>query len=194
MAANAAIQSGLTQRIPQGTSRMFYASFEARFVAAILDLLMMFVIAALLLIAGSLVILVSSDFEKTDPTATSIAIFWGCAGAILPCFLLYFFVGLAWKGQTVGSGVMRLRVVRSDGRPLGAIGAAGRVLGLLAYLLVIGLGIMVAVGVRESSGQAAIAIGVSLFLVFTGFVMAAFDRRRRTLQDRIAGTIVVKVV
>ncbi|MFN0096890.1 MAG: RDD family protein [Dehalococcoidia bacterium] len=190
--AAAAANAATMQRTQRPGGRMRYASFESRFVAAVLDLLVMFIIAAILVIAGSLVVLVSSDFERTDPTSTSIAIFWGCVGATLPAFLLYFFIGFALKGQTVGAAVMQLRVVRSDGRALGPIGAAGRVIGLLVYVLIAGAGILLAVAFRNSTGQAAIAIGVALFLVFVGFVMAVFDGRRRTLQDRIAGTIVVR--
>jgi uncharacterized RDD family membrane protein YckC len=173
--------------------RIRYASFEARVAAAALDVLVLFIIAALLITAGSLVVLISSDFEKVDPSATAINIFWGCAGAIVPAFLLYFFIGLAWKGQTVGAAVMQVMIIRSDGRPLGVLGSMARVIGLLSYPLIIAAGVIVAFIFRDSATKAGAAIGVAFFLAVLGFLLAAFDSHRRTLHDRIAGTIVVRI-
>jgi uncharacterized RDD family membrane protein YckC len=173
--------------------RIRYASFEARVAAATLDLLVLFIIAALLITAGSLVVLISSDFEKVDPTATAINIFWGCAGAIVPAFLLYFFIGLAWKGQTIGAAVMQLMVIRSDGRPLGVLGAMVRVIGLLAYPLIIAVGVIVAFIFRDSAAEAGGAVGGAFLIAALGVLWAVFDSHRRTLHDRIAGTIVVRI-
>src|SRR5690348_17069935 len=61
--------------------RISYASFESRVAAGALDVLVLFIIASLLVSAGSLVVLISSDFEKVDPSGTSINIFWACAGS-----------------------------------------------------------------------------------------------------------------
>lgn len=174
--------------------RIHYASFESRVAAGALDVLVMFIIASLLVTAGSLVVLISSDFEKVEPTETALNIFWMCVGAIPPALLLYFFIGLAWKGQTIGASVMQLMVIRSDGRPLGVLGAMARVIGLLIYLLIIALGVIVAFAFRNSTAIAAAAISAAFLLAAFGFVWAAFDSRRRTLHDRIAGTIVVRLV
>jgi len=56
-----------------------------------------------------------------------------------------------------------IRVVRTDGRPVG-VGAA--LLRLVGYLF-------------------------STLLLFAGFLMIAFDRQRRGMHDRLADTIVV---
>jgi uncharacterized RDD family membrane protein YckC len=173
--------------------RIRYASFESRVAAAILDVLVLFIIASLLVTAGSLVVLISSDFEKVDPSSTAINIFWGAVGTILPAFLLYFFVSLAWKGQTIGAAVMQIMVIRSDGRPLGVLGAIARVIGLLAYVLLIGVGIVIGYALRDSATQAAFVIGAAFLLAALGFLWAAFDSHRRTLHDRLAGTIVVHI-
>ncbi|MCC6381481.1 MAG: RDD family protein [Dehalococcoidia bacterium] len=173
--------------------RINYASFESRVAAGTLDLLVLFIIASLLVTVGSLVVLISSDFERTDPSSTSINIFWGCVGLIPPALLLYLFVSFAWKGQTVGAAVMQLMVIRSDGRPLGVLGAMARVIGLLAYALIVAAGVIAAYALRGSTAQAAAAVGVAFFLTAAGFLWAAVDRHRRTLQDRIAGTIVVRI-
>ncbi len=173
--------------------RIRYASFESRVAAGILDILVLFIIASLLVTAGSIIVLISSDFEKVDPSATAINTFWGFVGAIPAVHLLYFFVSLAWKGQTVGAAVMQIMVVRSDGRPLGVLGSMARVIGLLIYVLFLAAGLIVAYAVRDSAPQAAIAVGVAFLLAALGFLIAAFDGHRRTLHDRIAGTIVVHV-
>lgn len=181
------------ERGPHPATRLQYASFESRLAAAILDVLVLFIIASLLVTAGSLIVLISSDFERVDPSATSINIFWGTVGAILPAYLLYFFVSFAWKGQTVGNAVMQTMVIRSDGRPLGVLGAAARLIGLLAYVLLLAIGLAVSYALRDSVLQAAIAVAVSVLLVTLAVLWAAFDSHRRTLHDRLAGTIVVHI-
>ena len=174
--------------------RLHYASFEARVAAGALDVLVMFIIAALLVTAGSVIVLISSDFEKVEPSSTALNAFWVCVGCIPPALLLYFFVGFAWKGQTIGASVMQLMVIRSDGHPLGVLGAMARVVGLLIYVLIASGGIIAAYAFREDSVIAAAAIGGSFVIAALGFIWAAFDRHRRTLHDRIAGTIVVRLV
>ena len=181
------------ERGPRPAVRIQYASFESRLAAVILDVLVLFIIAALLVTAGSLVVLISSDFEKVDPSATSINIFWATVGAILPAYLVYFFVSFAWKGQTIGAAVMQIMIIRADGRPLGVLGAVARVIGLLAYVLLLALGLAISYALRDSVAQAAIAVAVSVLLVTLGVLWAAFDSHRRTLHDRLAGTIVVHI-
>lgn len=179
---------------PRPAVRINYASFESRVAAGTLDLLVLFIIAALLVTVGSLVVLISSDFERTDPSSTAINIFWGCVGLIPPAILLYLFIALAWKGQTIGAAVMQLMVIRSDGRPLGVLGSIARVIGLLAYALIIAAGVIAAYALRSSTVQAGAALFVAFLLVALGFIWAAFDQHRRTLHDRIAGTIVVRIL
>lgn len=190
-------RSATPRDVPRGSRppfRIHYASFESRVAAGALDLLVMFIISSLFVIAGSLVVLISSDFERVEPSSTALNIFWVCVAAIPPALLLYFFIGLAWKGQTVGASVMQLMVIRSDGRPLGVLGSMARVIGLLVYVLIVALGIIVAFAFRDSTAIAAAVIGVTFLLAAFGFIWAAFDSRRRTLHDRIAGTIVVRLV
>lgn len=173
--------------------RLRYASFESRVAAGTLDVLVLFIIASLLVTVGSVVVLISSDFEQVDPSNTAINIFWGSVGAIPPAFMLYFFVALAWKGQTVGAAVMQLMVIRSDGRPLGVLGSVARLIGLLLYVLILGAGIVAAFLWRDSALQAGLAVGIAFLVAAFGFLWSAFDTRRRTLHDLIAGTIVVRI-
>jgi uncharacterized RDD family membrane protein YckC len=191
-----AVSSASTRSGPRPSRpavRVSYASFESRVAAGALDVLVLFIIAALFAVAGAMVVLISSDFERVDPSGTAINIFWACIGAIAPAFLLYFFIALAWKGQTVGAAVMALMVIRSDGRPLGVLGAMARVIGQLAYVLILAAGALAAFAVRDRMLLAAIAVGVACLLAALGFLVAAFDSHRRTLHDRLAGTIVVRI-
>ena len=180
-------------RTPRPQVRIRYASVEARVSAAALDILVSMVIAALFVLAGAIIILISSDFERVDPSETSINIFWGCVGAIAPACLLYWFVGLSWKGQTIGKSVMQIMVIRSDGRPLGVLGSVARVIGLMVYVVFLGTGAIVAYAFKDSAAIAGVAVGLASLFVAGGIIMAAFDSHRRTLHDRIAGTVVVKI-
>ncbi len=192
MSASAAASKSKSGGRP--ATRLHYASFESRVAAGALDVLVMFIIASMLVTIGSLIVLISSDFERIEPSNTALATFWVFVGCIPPALLLYFFIGLAWKGQTVGASVMQLMVIRSDGRPLGVLGSAARVIGQLVYVLIIAAGILGAYAFRESTAIAAAAVAAAFILASLGFLWAAFDRHRRTLHDRIAGTIVVRLV
>jgi uncharacterized RDD family membrane protein YckC len=192
MAVSGAAARGASP-VPRRGTRLRYASFESRVTAGILDGLVLFIIASLLVTAGSMVILISSDFEKVDPSSTAINVFWASTAAIPFAFLLYFFIAWAWKGQTVGAAVMQTVVLRSDGERLGVLGAVARVIGLLTYVLFIGLGGLGAYALRDSTALAAAVLGGGIFLALAGILWAAFDSQRRALHDRLAGTIVVKV-
>jgi len=158
-----------------------------------LDALVAFTIVALFVLGGSLVVLFSSDFERVKPSDTALYTFWGMAGAALPAVFLYLFVGLAWKGQTLGAAVMQIMAIRSDGRPLGAGGAMARVVGLLVYPLVLAIGGGVGYAVDGTGPITAIAVGVAGMVATAAIVWAAFDSRRRMLHDRLAGTIIVRL-
>jgi uncharacterized RDD family membrane protein YckC len=67
------------------------------------------------------------------------------------------------------------------------------VTGLLFYVLVILVGAGLAYTLRDSTLGAASAIAGASLLATLGFLWAAFDGHRRTLHDRLAGTIVVRV-
>lgn len=86
-----------------------------------------------------------------------------------PVFLiiaLAYFAGMwAWKGTTVGGIVLKLHVVRQDGRPL-----------TFPAALVRGL---------------AAALSVMVFLL--GFLWIAWDDDKQGWHDKIAGTIVVRL-
>ncbi len=142
-----------------------YASFETRLVAFVLDAIVLFSVLALFFVVAFLQILLRSDFGEVDPPDSA---FYLAAIILLVYFFaflpLYFVVLLAWRGQTVGKMAMDIKVVRSDGRPVG-LGTA--ILRLIGYML-------------------------STVLLFVGFLMIAFDGQRRAFHDRLADTLVVE--
>ena len=83
----------------------------------------------------------------------------------LLAWLAYHVILWAKKGTTVGGLVMRLRIVREDGRPLSWGVALVR----------------------------ALAAVFSALVLFLGFFWAGWSREKRAWHDRFAGTIVVKV-
>jgi uncharacterized RDD family membrane protein YckC len=172
--------------------RLYLASFEGRVAAALLDGVVLFIIASLMVTVGSLIILISSDFERVDPSPSALVAFWASVVSIPVWQVLYLYLSWAWRGQTVGSAVMQIAVVRSDGRPLGLLGALARVIGVLAYVVILAAAGIGAALVRNVTWQAGAVIGAGMFLVAVGLALAAIDRYRRTLHDRLAGTIVVR--
>ena len=131
-----------------------------RVAAVAIDALVLFFVAGVLIIAGSVNLLLSSDFDRVDASGGSINLFWALVGAVPAACFLYFFLGFAFWGKTAGAAIMRISVVRSDGGPLGLLGALARVTGMLSYVLVLGIGAVLAYVLRGTPAAAAALVGV----------------------------------
>ncbi len=79
--------------------------------------------------------------------------------------LIYFTGFWAWRGQTPGKMLFRLKVVRFDATP---IGWGGAFLRYCAYI-------------------------ISAFPLFIGFFWMTFNSRRQGLHDKIAETFVIRI-
>lgn len=77
----------------------------------------------------------------------------------------YFVCFWAWRGQTPGKWVMRLKITQFDGSPIGWGGALLRYCGYI----------------------------ISAMLIFIGFFWVALDSRRQGVHDKIAETFVVHI-
>ena len=98
-----------------------------------------------------------------EESITMIAITWLCSMAVSTTYYVYF---TGYNGQTPGKMALRIQVVRTDGSTVGY----GK-----AFL-------------REVLGKF-----VSAIILCIGYLMAAFDRDKQALHDRIAGTYVIKL-
>jgi uncharacterized RDD family membrane protein YckC len=105
-----------------------------RVLAAIVDLL--------IVAAGAVVVLVAGDALTGDRQ--------GALGAVILGWALYYFFALeSGDGQTVGKKLMKLRVVRADGRPAGMREIAVRTILRVVDNYLVGLIVMLATGDRR---------------------------------------------
>jgi uncharacterized RDD family membrane protein YckC len=104
---------------------------------------------------------------------------------------------LAWSGDTWGKRLLRAHVVEDDGRPIGrgrvtAREGVAKILEISALAVPIGIIVLVA-GSSDSDGTAGAWVAVGLGLpALAAFVWCIFDERRRTLHDRMSGTVCVR--
>ena len=124
-----------------------------RVLAAIVDLAVV--------VAGTMVILFAADALSSDTGDVR-----GALSAVILGWALYYYFALeSGDGQTVGKKLMKLRVVRADGRP-----AAMSEIAVRTVLRVVD--------------------GIGLYIVGL-IVMLATGQRRQRLGDMAAGTIIV---
>jgi uncharacterized RDD family membrane protein YckC len=176
--ATAAIAGSLSQSIA-GTARVSaplpYGGFWARFVASVVDGLILvipfwLVVIALIFMFGGFGMMLHRN--PVDPRAA--------AALLAPMFMLFFlgmlaFVVLEWlyfaimesseRQATFGKSVMSLRVTNYDGQRISFGHATGR---FFAKII---------------SGLIPFAIG---------YIMAGFTEKKQALHDLIAGTLVLK--
>lgn len=85
--------------------------------------------------------------------------------ALLAVTAAYFVISWTRPGATIGMRAWRLKLMREDGEKIGALIALGRFFLALLSLAIAGI----------------------------GFWWALFDARKRTLHDRICGTVMVRL-
>jgi uncharacterized RDD family membrane protein YckC len=162
-------QPAYTQRLRGGTRH--FGGFWIRFLAIIIDGIILFVVGAIIRIPLGLAIggVGLSLGRNPDPSQVLAALpaMLSLAGmsfliqtAISLAYEVYF---LSTKGATPGKMALGLKVTRADGGPIPVGLAAGRY--FAKYL--------------------------SFLTFFIGFIIAAFDREKRSLHDHICGTRVV---
>jgi len=139
------------------------ANVGNRFLAAFID-------HALQVVFGVIVLLIAGAF--TSWTLFEGMNVWGAAISVLALFGIYwgYFVAFEtlWSGQTPGKRIMKLRVVREDGRPVRFFEVFVRnILRLVVDMMPVG----------------SYAIGV---------VTIVFNARSKRIGDFVAGTVVVK--
>ena len=119
----------------------------------------------------------ATQTAKVEQTEMKYAGFWVRSGAwfidlillvivALGLIIVAYFIGLwAWRGQTLGQMAAHIKVVRQDGKPMDLGTAVLRFIGYVVCVLTLGI----------------------------GFLLVAFDERKRGLHDRLAGTYVIPI-
>lgn len=143
-----------------------YAGFWIRFVARVLDGVILGVVIAVVNVPVQ--IMVGLGSIRGDQ-AGALPLVFGLMGVMI---LVDFALGFAYevyfvstRGATPGKMILGLKIIRSDGGPLSVGQAVGR---YFAYLL-------------------------DSFTMLIGFIMAGFDDQKRALHDRICDTRVIHV-
>ena len=146
----------------QPTSRA-YAGLQLRTVAFILDVLVL-ISCGMLFVAAVLALLVI-DADNGNPSDRAFLISGVILGLYFVAFVpLYHILLWSSRGQTVGMMAVHIRVLSKNGGRVSLWRSAVRFFGRV----------------------------FSVLPLFLGLLMALFDRKRRTLHDRLAGTVVVE--
>ena len=173
---------------------------EARVVAFLIDSVML---ASFILVFGAiglLQILLKSEFGEVDLPESSYWAFLAISAAVVPFWAAFNVWLYLWRGQSVGQYVAGLKVVRIDGAAPNLGGAVLRLLVLnpllfhpflaVPWALVAAFTTSVTVSLVVLVATVTVVI-LSLVSPFVALVTVAFDKERRALHDRVAGTVVV---
>jgi uncharacterized RDD family membrane protein YckC len=156
--------------MPMAQAAMNYAGVGVRFVATLIDGILLSVVGAIVSIPfiASISAAASNAAASQDPNAVTGAVF----GAEVPLILIvvvlgaaYYIVMEATRGATLGKMAMGLRVVRLDGSPISWSEA------IIRYLL------------RIIDG---------LFYYLVGAIIIWTNPRKQRLGDIVAKTVVIK--
>ena len=142
-----------------------YAGLQLRIVAFILDVMVLISFGMLFAAAAGGYLIVDSSFN--DGNLSNRAPYVAVAIFLVYVFAfvpLYHILLWSWRGQTVGMMAVHVQVLARNGGRVSRRRAAVRFFGRVA----------------------------SVLPLFLGLLMALFDRKRRTLHDRLAGTVVVE--
>ena len=148
---------------------MEYASRLQRFIAFIIDVIILLVIFGILSGIGVIEFSVSEEANTTDGLIQAIIV------------VAYYVILTVAFGATLGKMAMGMKVVDRDGNKAGV----GPV--LIREVIARALGALLASVVGAGIGEA-IGLAVGIIIV----IMILFDERRQGLHDKIGGTFVVK--
>lgn len=149
--------------IPPSAALLKYGSFMDRFIALLIDYILLSIFQFVLLMPAVAFLLSLAGLITTP----FVAMGFGASYNILAVVLTWlYFAGFesSARGATLGKRAMRLRVVDEKGRRL-TFGRAS-----LRYVFKL----------------------VSAFPLLLGFIMALFTKKKQTLHDLVAETIVIE--
>ena len=162
-----ACKDSYAQKLREGVApatAMVYAGFWIRFVAVLIDGIILFVVDSILNFAvlGTSAMRFATNPAEVGTAMSGLGLIWLISVAI-QCGYETYFIGK--MGATPGKMALGLKVVRADGSPVDYARAAGR---FFAKIL-------------------------SYIILCIGFIMAGFDAQKRALHDMICDTRVIKI-
>jgi uncharacterized RDD family membrane protein YckC len=164
----AACKPMFVQKLKEGVSLptlLNYAGFWIRFLAKMIDGIVLGITQWIIMIPFSMMIMSTSDFSQgQEPSAGFFALVGvqQLIGILIPAAYNTFFIGRF--GATLGKMACQLRVVMPDGGQVSYLRALGRNFAELISAVILGI----------------------------GYIMAGFDDEKRALHDRICSTRVVR--
>jgi len=176
------------------------AGLEARLVAFIFDTIILLAFLALFAMVAMFQLLARSSFGDTDPPDSAYYAALGIIAGIVPFWLLFNVWLQSWRGQTVGKYIVGIRIARHDGGRIGMPRALVRMLlldpVLFHPLLAVPWALLVIYGTMLTSNTVVLVATTTVLLlsiVAAPVALAAMlsDGRRRGLNDRIVGTLVI---
>jgi uncharacterized RDD family membrane protein YckC len=166
VAESAAVESVAVQAAgPQ------YKGAGIRLVALIIDLVVFLVISIIVgQVSGASGLINSTTGQTVARVVTWQQ--WMYIGIITTYFVGFW----AWRGQTPGKMLTGLKVVKTNGRPIGVGRAVLRYVVFFLYLMLWGF-----------TGTLAFLFAI----IFGVLIIIPFNKKKRTIHDFIAGTVVV---
>jgi len=149
-----------------------YKGPGVRFVAFVGDLVVFLVISIILGQVPGVSGIVNS---VSDARTVSFAAWqqWMYIGIITAYFVGFW----TWRGQTPGKMVTGLKIVKTDGSPIGIRRAVLRFIVFFLYLML--------------WASLSVSIGVLFAIIIGALIITAFNKKRKGIHDFIAGTVVI---
>ncbi len=176
------------------------AGLEARIIAFLFDTIILLAFLAVFAMVAMFQLLARSNFGDTDPPDSAYYAALGIIAGVVPFWLLFNVWLQSWRGQTVGKYIVGIRIERQDGSRIGMSRALIRMLlldpVLFHPLLAIPWALLVIYGTMLTSNTLVLVATTTVLLlsiVAAPVALAAMlsDGRRRALNDRIVGTLVI---
>ncbi len=152
---------------PAGTA---YAGFWRRFVAYLIDKLIISTFACIIILPFIAIVglgtLANNDYDSSSSTGLVFALIGAYFGLVIMLVIadwLYFSLMESRKGATLGKMAMKLRVTDMSGQPVSFARASGRYFGKILSGLILGV----------------------------GYMMAGWTQQKQALHDILSGCLVV---